>query len=114
MIGILLTCGLVTVVALPYTLVLCWCAILRLGESFPHMQIPDTLRPVLIVGGIISLEARHDRFWTFMLWFPAFTILNMVSNQAAVCILFLHLITFAAIHLNGRLLDGMLRPLPVH
>lgn len=98
-------------VALPYLLVLLWCTALSVADVLPNWQIPKPIRAVLFAGGILSLEARRDRFWSYMLWFPAFTIVMSVSRdeRAGVLILGLHLLTALVLYLSGGRLTAMTR-----
>lgn len=102
----------VLIVVLPYLLVLLWCLALALGSVLHDWHIPKPVSVVLLVGGYLSVCARHDRFWTHMLWFPAFVFVAMATRnaQAAVSILALHLLAMLVLYLSDDRLTTMLNP----
>lgn len=109
-----LTVAVTFVVALPYLLVLLWCLALSLGDMLPDWQIPKPIWALLFAGGILSLCARQDRFWSHMLWFPAYTLVSVItrSEPTMVFILGLHLFTTLVLYLCDDRLAAMGKPQP--
>ncbi len=97
-------------VVAPYTLALLWCSMLYVIPIAPHLPVPRPLAWILTAGAFIAFEARRDRFWMFMMWFPAVQIAWLAGIEVAVGILFLHLTTAGIVAACGHRLDALTSP----
>lgn len=84
-------------IALPYVLVLAWCLAVSLSAILKGIEIPKPICHILMAGGLISMYARQNRFWSFMVWYPATQFAVLVSPEAAIGIMTLHLLTALAL-----------------
>lgn len=94
----------------PYVLVLFFCTGIRLTRNYPNISVPKVIGWGYMAGGLIALEARRDNFMMCMLWFPAVQITMLVSLEAAVCTLMLHIVVTLAVVASGENLDALVQP----
>ena len=101
--------GVIVTVIAPYVLVTLFCLMIAIEERYPKLLVPHWLYYAMVPGGFIALDARQSSFSSYMLWFPAFVFVSLVSYPAAVCVLFLHLGVAGLIYLSREALDAILK-----